>query len=260
MTNFLIALTAYVALFLILYISVKIGCRFGIRHKLAADGNHQNDVIKVVEGTVFALFGLLIAFSFSGAYTRFEDREIKIISEINQIETAYARIDLLQPAVQADMRVLIMRYIDERIAMYQHFDNFSGFKAEMDQFKVVENEVWKKSVDVTKQPADLATRILFLQAINDMLDIANTRVMITRVHPPVQIFILLIGLGALSAFLAGYSMAKRGKYSSIYTLSFIAITSFTLYVIFDLEFPRTGMIRVSRFDNLLIEMKDSLGK
>jgi len=91
-----------------------------------------------------------------------------------------------------------------------------------------------------------------------MLDIANTRIMITRVHPPGQIFFLLIGLGALSSFLVGYGMAKRPKFSFVYTLCFVAITAYTLYVIIDLEFPRIGMIRVDAFDHFLVEARDGL--
>ena len=47
-----------------------------------------------VEGAVFALFGLLVAFSFSGAAERFDVRRQLIVEEANAIGTAYLRIDL----------------------------------------------------------------------------------------------------------------------------------------------------------------------
>jgi hypothetical protein len=257
MNNFLLALGVFAFLFILLFISCKIGYWFGMWRK-GQGTQSQLGIVKVAEGTVFALFGLLVAFSFSGAYTRFEERKIKIIDEVNAIEVAYHRIDLLKPALQPVMRTLIKNYIDDRIATYKRLAEFHGFYVELETFKQVQNRVWLQAVDATQQTADHAVTLLFIPAINNMLDIANTRIMITRIHPPIPIFMLLIGLGALSAFLAGYSMARKQKYSLVYALCFVGVTAFTLYVIIDLEFPRMGMIRVDAFDYLLLEARDGL--
>ncbi len=48
----------------------------------------------VIEGAMFALLGLLIAFTFSGAAERFERRRALIVEEANAIGTAYLRLDL----------------------------------------------------------------------------------------------------------------------------------------------------------------------
>jgi hypothetical protein len=257
MINFLLALGVFIFLFILLFISVKIGFRFGMWRKVHAEQN-QLGIVKVAEGTVLALLGLLVAFSFSGAYSRFEERKIKIIDEVNSIEVVYHRIDLLKEPLQAGMRTLIKQYVDDRIAIYHQLAEFHGFWEEIEHFKQIQNQVWLQSVDATKQTADHAVTLLFIPAINTMLDVANARIMITRVHPPIPIFMLLIGLSTLSAFLVGYGMAKKQKYSLVYTLSFVAITAFTLYVIIDLEFPRLGMIRVDAFDQLLIEARSGL--
>src|SRR6201999_2069379 len=48
-----------------------------------------------VEGSVFALFGLLVAFSFAGAESRLDARRDMVVDEANAIEIAYLRMDLL---------------------------------------------------------------------------------------------------------------------------------------------------------------------
>ena len=48
-----------------------------------------------IEGAVFGLMGLLIAFTFSGAASRFEARRQLILQETNAIGTAYLSLDLL---------------------------------------------------------------------------------------------------------------------------------------------------------------------
>ena len=53
------------------------------------------EVSGAVVGAVFALLGLLMAFTFSGAYSRFDVRRQLIVQEANAIGTAYLRLDLL---------------------------------------------------------------------------------------------------------------------------------------------------------------------
>jgi hypothetical protein len=53
----------------------------------------------VISG-IFALLGLLLAFTFSGAASRFDARRGLIIEETKAIGTAWLRLDLLPAAVQ----------------------------------------------------------------------------------------------------------------------------------------------------------------
>ena len=61
------------------------------------------------EAAVFGLLGLLLAFTFSGAASRFEARRHLITEEANAIGTAYLRIDLLPRDTQPEMRQLFRR-------------------------------------------------------------------------------------------------------------------------------------------------------
>ncbi len=259
MTNFLLALTVFLTLFIVFFASVMTGYRFGVFRKTKSQQNHL-EIVRVAEGTVFALFGLLVAFSFSGSYSRFEDRKVKIIAEVNAIENAYQYTELLEPASRVVMRDLIRQYIDFRIAAYQQFAEFTGFEQQMDRFNKMENVVRHNAMQAIIKTNNNSASLLFAPAISDMLEIANTRILITRIHPAGQIFFLLIGLGALSAFLLGINMAKKQKFSTVDVLCFVAITAYTLYVIIDMEYPRVGMIRVNTFDNFLVETKDRLSQ
>jgi acyl-CoA synthetase (AMP-forming)/AMP-acid ligase II len=96
----------------------EIGRRLGVRARTMA-GDAAVAGTGVVEGAVFALLGLLIAFTFSGAASRFDERRKLIVEEANAIGTAYLRIDLLPVAAQADMRDSFRRYLDTRLAAYR---------------------------------------------------------------------------------------------------------------------------------------------
>src|SRR6478736_6885923 len=83
-----------IALFACILISMALGRRIGVI-VLQQDIEAAPRGIGAVEGAVFALLGLLLAFTFSGAAARFEERRHLITEESNAIGTAYLRIDVM---------------------------------------------------------------------------------------------------------------------------------------------------------------------
>ena len=75
-------------------LAIEVGRRIG-RRRIASLGDAPSPGVGPVEGAVFGLLGLLIAFTFSGAASRFDARRQLIVEETNNIGTAYLRLDLL---------------------------------------------------------------------------------------------------------------------------------------------------------------------
>src|SRR6188472_4331091 len=65
----------------------------------------------IVDGAVFGLFGLVIAFTFSGAASRFDARRTLIVEEVNAIGTAYLRLDVLPIEAQRGLHDSFRRYL-----------------------------------------------------------------------------------------------------------------------------------------------------
>jgi hypothetical protein len=89
-----VVLLTTLALFLGMLLLLETGRRLGVR-RLASDPEGARAGTGTVEGAVFALLGLLVAFTFSGAASRFDQRRDLIVEETNDIGTAYLRLDLL---------------------------------------------------------------------------------------------------------------------------------------------------------------------
>ena len=105
-------------LFVAMFAMLELGHRLGVRRRrIDAEGAAAGT--GVVEGAVFALLGLLIAFTFSGAASRFDERRKLVVEEANAIGTAYLRLDLLPSAAQLDLRASFRRYLDARLAVYR---------------------------------------------------------------------------------------------------------------------------------------------
>ena len=90
---------------------------------------------------MFALLGLLLAFSFSGAASRFEDRRHLITQETNAIGTAYLRIDLLPGDAQPKMRELFRHYLDSRLETYRNPQDRAATKASLAEDVAIQGEI-----------------------------------------------------------------------------------------------------------------------
>ena len=64
---------------------IETGRRFGVRRR-PKESEGERGGLGTVEGAVFALFGLMVAFTFSGAATRFNEKRMLIAEEVNCIE------------------------------------------------------------------------------------------------------------------------------------------------------------------------------
>ena len=69
---------------------------------------------------------------------------------------------------------------------------------------------------------------------------------------------LLMAVALMSALLTGYSMAKRKNRSWFHALIFAAVIAATIYVVLDLEDPRTGLIRLDSADQAMLQLRRTI--
>ena len=244
------------SLFVGMLCCLEIGRRIGLRrHARKGDAGGFG----AAESAIFALFGLLIAFTFSGAAARFDSRRAQIADEANAIGTAYLRVDLLSPADQPDVRRMFREYVDSRLAIYRKLPDVAAALVELQRSGALQSGLWVRVVAGTKVPeAHPNAAMLLLPALNQMFDITTTRTMAARTHPPMVIYQLLFLLGLGCALLAGHAMAGEKTWSWLHAVGFAAFIALATYVILEIEFPRAGLIRISDFDEVLVELRNSM--
>ena len=239
-----------------LLLALEVGRVLG-RRQLAAAGGTQVGT-SAVDGVIFALLGLLLAFTFTGAAQRFDVRRELIVTEANAIGTAYLRVDVAPAAAQPALRLAFKRYIASRIEVNQGVRDFDEFKARLAKSNALQKEVWRLAVEAGRRPdASPATNMLLLPALNDMIDITTTRAMATQMHPPAVVYLMLFALALSGAVLAGHGMAGSTRRGWLHSISFVVIMSLALYLILDLEFPRLGFITVDDFERMVVKLTSS---
>jgi hypothetical protein len=246
------------ALFAGMLLLLEVGRRVGVR-RLANDPEGAQSGTGAVDGAVFALLGLLVAFTFSGAASRFDERRNLIVEETNDIGTAYLRLDLLPASAQPALRDLFRRYVDSRLEVYQKLPDIEASKAALARSTKLQGEIWNQAVAAGRmEGAPPAATMLLLPALNQMIDITTTRTMAAQIHPPLVIFAMLFALALAGALLAGYGMAGGKSRSWIHMIGFAAVMAGAVNVIIEIEYPRMGLVRVDAFDQALVQLRDSM--
>jgi hypothetical protein len=217
------------------------------RRRAAAEGS------SAIEGAIFGLFGLLLAFTFSGAISRYDNHRLLLSQEASDIGTAYLRLDLLASETQPELRQLFRDYTTSRLHLFESVgDEISPESTRL------QKQIWQQAeAAATSQSAKADAAKLLLPAINDMIDITSTRQNAFHMHPPAVVYWLLFIFSGGSALMAGYSMKSSGR-DWVYSVALALAVTLTVYTILDVEYPRRGWIRLSDRDQTLISLRDSM--
>lgn len=246
-----IAVAMFAGILLCLWIGRRIAMRSIARHGAAGMAN-----VGSLEAAVFALLGLMIAFSFSGALTRFDLRRAQAVDEANAVGTAWLRIALLPEGAQSRLRETFRSYVDSRIATYRVLPDIAAARRELARSQQLQNDLWLQATAAVRMPESRpGTEMLVMPALNQMFDLMTVRVVATQMHPPRIVYAMLVALALASALLGGYHAAAQDGSSWVHKAAFAAVVAFTLVVILDIEYPRLGWVRIDAIDQVLVNVR-----
>ena len=243
-----------IALFAFSLVLMMVGYRSGKKH-LSRYGEKSFTGLGTTEGAVFALLGLILAFTISGALQRFDDRRQLGLKEANAISSAYDRLDLLEGEARSALKRKIKEYFKARIELYRTGIGFSFWQTaeiaspeHLARIKELQMELWSGAVLGCRSSSSCP---MIIPALNDVFSAARNRDGANYRHPPAAIFLMLFALGLGSSYLAGVSMAAAKKQSRVHMVAFAAALAIALFAITDIEFPRLGLVQIGSFDQHL---------
>src|SRR6185295_13054632 len=144
----IVVLAVSLGLFLGILILFELGRLVGKRQiQRDSEGSHAGT--GNIDGAILALLGLLVAFTFSGAASRFDHRRDLIIDETYAIGTAYYRVSLLSAESCRLVREKFRRYVDSRLEYYRRIHDSEFAMKELENQKKLQREIWNQSVEGT---------------------------------------------------------------------------------------------------------------
>lgn len=247
------AVLLILGLFASILLMMAIGQRLAKR-SLAKEADVARSRLTGVETAIFGLMSLMIAFSFSSAAARYEMRWELVVAEANAVGTAYLRLDLLPEASQPVLREKFRRYVEARIAHFHRLPDAKESDAQAAVATTLQSEIWTETLAVLKEAPSQVT-VVVVPALNQMNDVATARAVALHTHTPKLIYAVLLILGMVCSLLAGYALADtQTRHARIHLATFAIVVTLTIYVVFDLDYPRYGFIRLDFADKALVDL------
>lgn len=247
---FTYALTYVGCLFVGMLICLKAGHMLGRKRR----PREKEDGGNALDGVVFALLGLLLAFSFSESLTNYNAHRDHLTKEANDIAGLHSHLNLLPNEHGAAIRSLLVPYAEARLDATRATVNSPAELEALNRGERLQNEIWARIVAFAHASSNGVAANQIIDAFDAMAGAPAELSADKRSHMPKIIYILIFVLTLMSALVAGYGMAEHAMLPTIRIVIFSVAVVATIYVIVDLEYPRSGFLNSAPDNQTLSEV------
>jgi len=239
-------------LFIFMLLAMEIGFRSGRRKQASvAEAITQANSVLV---SMLGLLALLLAFTFSAALQRFEDRSQTVVAEANAIGTTYLRARLLPGEMRDEVQALLRQYLDVRIQEGRvDATDPELYESLLHQAKLMEAQLWNHAVRAAELDKSVVTSGLFIQSLNELIDTSTTRNAALNRQVPEIVLFLMIATIVLTTATLGYASGIAGHRVTLAAFVLLILIALVVYLIIDLDRPRRGVIQVSHESMLSLQ-------
>jgi hypothetical protein len=196
-----------------------------------------------LEAMASGLLGLLLAFNFSIAQSRFEDREKEIVREADAIGTMYLRCSLLDAEDRRLCRDHLRSYAALRIAAYASYGRAeaSSLVNQLAKGEQIQNELWSMVTRAVREHPD-APRAVLMMGLNELIDLDADRRASIRIIVPQAVTVAIMLACIAWAVLLGYSLGLKRQGSWAGWVMVTVLIGVVFGVALDLDRPVTGLV------------------
>ena len=228
------------------------GWWFGCRHRLTVTrkgADASNPPLSTrMEDAGLALFGLLLAFCFAGAATRYEARKQVLLDDAMAIGGLATVASLLQEPDRSSLQREIRAYVAQRLV-------FGTTPLEDPKMPGLINQARAHHARMTTLVSGAIARnntpsvhASLVTALNGVMDAADRRLQRVREHVPESIVLMLVVFGVFAAYTMGWLRdTQRAVVEDLpRIMAYVTLVGLVFFVTIDLEQPRRGLLRVSQ--------------
>jgi hypothetical protein len=235
----------------------EVGFRLGRRKRPTVSEDARSQII-TIQGAMLGLLALLLGFTFSMAMSRFEVRKQQVLEESNAIGTTYLRAQLMPEPPRKEVSNLLRHYVEVRLQFYQAGIAGQGFQKAKDQTERLQLQLWSRASAWADKDPRAVTAGLFLQSLNETIDLHSKGLTALENHVPGIILVLLYFVALAAIGLIGYGCGLAGRRNFMVTMVTCVLIAAVVVVIIDLDRPQRGLIRVGL--GRMVELRHSLEK
>ncbi len=237
-------------LFIIMLLFVIIGRYVG--QKFFAEREKDSNVL----GSLFAILGLMLAFTFGMALTRYEKRIDIIINESNDIGTAILRADLYPEEYRQQFRADFKQYVEARITYFAAGADLDKVYAAQRETDSIAQRIWNRATHLSSDTSVIfAATMQMIPALNAMIDITNTRWRMTVNKVPESVLYLLLILISICAFQLGYTLSAKKKMDWLGIIGVCLLVCVVIHIVIDIDRPRRGAINMQQTNEAIVDLR-----
>jgi CDP-diglyceride synthetase len=242
-------------LFATLLAAAAIGFRLGRRARANTDDTARSQS-NTIQGAVIGVLALLLAFTLSMAITRDENRRRLVLDEADSIGTTYLRSQLLPEPYAAQAAEVLRQYVDNRLEFYNAGVDEARFNAANDQALELHDRLWAIAAAASAQDNRAIPTGLFVESLNETIDLQSMRLAATRNTVPETVLLLLFAVAIATAAIVGYNSGLSNQRHLFAALTLIVLITLIIWVLIDLDRPRRGLILVSQ--QSMIDLREAM--
>jgi hypothetical protein len=207
-------------------------------------------------GVSLGLMSLLLSFSFSIAIQRHDTRSRLVLEEANAVGTAYQRADVLAEPLRTALIGPLRDYTQVRIAFYEAGDDEAKLANVEQRTGALQSQVWATTGQAVRSSPGTNLPALLMEAMNHMFDQATARKTAYASHIPIAVLFGLTVLLLASAVMLGAVLGEDRRRHPLLALTLLALLSFTMTLIVDIDRPRQHHVRINQAP--LLDLRASL--
>jgi hypothetical protein len=197
----------------------------------------------VLQAALLGVVGLLLAFGLSLALGRYEDRRSATVTEANAIGTSYLRSQLLAEPVRTKSLQLWPQYTDLALQVSREVPGSAAMRRTTAAEEVLQRRLWSLAGRAVGAAPLASAPKLYVENLNPTFDAQLARLSGLNNRVPgavlaLEVFGAAIALGLLALHI---SLLGRGLGAM---LAATVLVTLLLLVIFDLDRPTRGLIKV----------------
>lgn len=243
-----------ILVFALLLSAVELGYRLGFK-KCKSFSDVIKNHINSVSMSLLGILALLLGFTFSLSLQRFDSRSDAVVTEANCIGTAYLRTELLDDEFKTEAKKCFDEYIKIRMAdSSTSLVDHDVRKKHALRAAALQKMIWNIVIRAAKKDADSPKLALLIQSVNETFDSLDAREAALNRHVPGLVLTLLLITVILSGAVLGYAAGASGHRVSVAVHVMNVLIIIIVFIIFDLDRPRRGLIQVNQSPILNLEL------
>lgn len=231
--------------------AAEFGCWLGTKSP-ERNRDEVRSHITAIQSALLGLLALLIGFTFSIALSRYDLRRGLVLDEANAIGTTTLRAQFLPQDHVAKAVGLLEDYTKTR---FLYSEAAGQAAANAAQAKTLLDALWGEAVFASGQDPKSVPVGLFVQSLNDVIDLNEKRRIATRNHVPEVTFLLLYAMAGVALGFTGYGVGLTGTRQHVPNAITALSIAVVIMLITDLDRPKRGLITIDQ--NALIQLENS---